>query len=67
MNAYAPDAGLSGHVAVLLRWAGSRLLVAANRVEQRSPLTLALEPLAPAAPVPDPDELRARISLPRYY
>ena len=66
MNALANEAGFSGWLAHALRRAGSALLVAANRLEQRTPLTLALEPLAPVAPV---DEALADVRLrsSRYY
>jgi hypothetical protein len=66
MIALANDAGLSGWLAQALRRAGSSLLAAANRLEQRTPLTLALEPLAPVAPVEESiADVRLRNS--RYY
>ena len=66
MIALANDAGLSGWLAQALRRAGSSLLAAANRLEQRTPLTLALEPLAPVAPVEESiADVRLRSS--RYY
>jgi hypothetical protein len=66
MNALANEAGFSGWLAQALRRAGSRLLVAANRLDQRTPLTLALEPLAPIAPVEESlADVRLRSS--RYY
>ncbi|HWH40093.1 MAG TPA: hypothetical protein VNU21_09655 [Usitatibacter sp.] len=66
MIALANEAGVSGWLAQALRRAGSSLLAAANRLEQRTPLTLALEPLAPVAPVEESiADVRLRNS--RYY
>ncbi|HET7402667.1 MAG TPA: hypothetical protein VFJ62_12815 [Usitatibacter sp.] len=66
MSALANDAGFAGWLAHALRRAGSRLLLAANRLEQRTPLTLALEPLAPVATVEESlADVRLRNS--RYY
>ena len=66
MIALANEAGFSGWLAQALRRAGSGLLVAANRLEQRTPLTLALEPLAPTAPAEESlADVRLRSS--RYY
>jgi hypothetical protein len=66
MTTLAGDNVFSGWLAQALRRAGSSLLVAANRLEQRTPLTLALEPLAPMAPVEEwLSDVRVRNS--RYY
>ena len=53
-------------MSAILRRLGLYLVVLANRLEQRSRLTLALEPLAPAADAErELDEIRYRNA--RYY
>ena len=53
-------------MSALLRRLGLYLVVLANRIEQRTALTMALEPLAPSADVErELDEIRYRNA--RYY
>jgi hypothetical protein len=55
-------------MSALLRRVGLLLVLLANRIDQRSRMTLALEPLAPARASHDDDalcELRHRVA--RYY
>jgi hypothetical protein len=56
-------------MSALLRRIGLLLVVLANRIDQRSRMTLALEPLAPGRTSQDDDdalcELRHRVA--RYY
>lgn len=55
-------------MSALLRRVGLLLVVLANRIDQRSRITLALEPLAPVRATHDDDalyDLRHRLA--RYY